>query len=308
MSIYEHLTALYGDSVVDWDPSAPDPSYSTYRISLAYDDEGERWTDRFAGFLDAVPGERVRGLVVGAWEEMFEAGASARIVEALVAARGRLPNLRALFVGDIVSEECEISWIQQTDLSPLFGAYPALEYFCARGGTGLQLGALRHQQLKTLVLQSGGLPAAVTRAAIGADLPSLEHFELWLGTPDYGGDTALADLEPLLAGQCFPRLRTLGLRDSEIADQIAAALATTPVIERLQTLDLSLGTLSDEGAAALLASPAVARLAKLDIHHHYCSDAMVARLKQLGIELDAGDPQEPDEDDGTVWRYVAVGE
>src|SRR5215213_8770211 len=77
MSIYEHLTTLAGEPVVDWDPSEPDPNHTTYRISLSYDDEGAQWTDRFGSFLDAVPTERITGLVVGAWEEMFEDGASA---------------------------------------------------------------------------------------------------------------------------------------------------------------------------------------------------------------------------------------
>jgi len=308
MTIYEHVTSLAGKPVVDWNPSKSDPSHTTYRISLSYEDEGAQWTDRFASFLDAVPNERITGLVVGAWEEMFEDGASATIVEALVVARHRLPNLRMLFFGDIISEECEISWIRQTDISPLFDAYPKLEYFCVRGAEGLQLGALHHQNLKSLIIQSGGLGAAVTRAAIGADLPALEHLELWLGTPDYGGNTAITDLAPLLSGTHFPRLHYLGLRDSEIADQIAIAVAQAPILERIRVLDLSLGTLSDEGAAALLASPLVARLAKLDIHHHYCSNETVAQLQQLGIKVDTSEQEETDEDDGRIWRYVAVGE
>jgi hypothetical protein len=308
MSIYEHITALAGEPVMDWRPRTPDPGHTTYRISLSYEDEGEQWTDRFASFLDTVATERITGLVVGAWEEMFEDGASATIVEALVVARKRLPNLRALFFGDIISEECEISWIRQTDISPLFDAYPGLEYFCVRGAEGLQLGALHHRNLKSLIIQSGGLAAAVTRAAIGANLPALEHLELWLGTPEYGGTTTIADLQPLLSGTHLPGLRYLGLRDSEIADQIAVAIAQAAILERIRVLDLSLGTLGVVGAAALLASPLVARLEKLDIHHHYCSDELVARLQQLGIVVDASEPQEADQDDGTTWRYVAVGE
>ena len=123
MTIYEHVTSLAGEPAKDWNPSKLDPNHTTYRISLSYDDEGAQWTDRFAAFLDAVPTQRVKGLVVGAWEEMFEDGASAKIVEALVVARDRLPNLRALFFGDIVSEECEISWIRQTDISALLRGY-----------------------------------------------------------------------------------------------------------------------------------------------------------------------------------------
>src|SRR5262249_31160352 len=129
---------------------------------------------------------------------------------------------------------------------------------------------------------------------------------LWLGTRNYGATTTVRDLTPLLTGNLFPKLRYLGLRDSEIADEIALALAQGQILERIRVLDLSLGTLTDIGAAALVASPAVKRLEKLDIHHHYCSKDMVERLKGLGIVIDARDAQSPHDNDDS--RYVAVGE
>ena len=58
-------------------------------------------------------------------------------MEALINARGRLTGLRGLFLGDIPYEDCEISWINQTDLTPLFAAFPRLEHFRSRGGEGL---------------------------------------------------------------------------------------------------------------------------------------------------------------------------
>ena len=83
----------------------------------------------------------------------------------------------------------------------------------------------------------------------------------------------MEDLAPILAGARLPALKHLGLRDAEIADEVAAALAGAPVVARLETLDLSLGTLSDAGAAALLAGQPLTHLRKLDLHHHFLSDA-----------------------------------
>jgi hypothetical protein len=137
-----------------------------------------------------------------------------------------------------------------------------------------------------------------------AILPALEHLELWLGTDGYGGTVTVPDLEKILSGSLFPRLTYLGLRDSDIADAVAAAVAQSPLLERIEVLDLSMGTLGDEGVEALLASPALTRLKKLDIHHHYCSLEMVARLEGIGIEVDASER----EDEGQYGRYVAVGE
>jgi hypothetical protein len=313
MTIDEHATHFAGKPVQDWEPemAIADPGGTIYRISLSYEeaDEGGRWTDKFSTFLSDPAAREITGIVVGTWDTT---GASEQdvneVVEALVVARDRLPNLRAIFLGDIISEECEISWIQQSDVSPLFDAYPALEHFCVRGAERLRLGSPRLAHLKSLVLQSGGLPAAVVREVAAAELPELEHLELWLGTEDYGADATIEDLEPILAGNVFPRLRYLGLRDSDIADVIAAAVARALVTERIKVLDLSLGTLSDVGAMDLLQSPAIRRLERLDIHHHYCSAEMVAQLKGLGIDVDAGESQEPDEFNGESWRYVAVGE
>jgi hypothetical protein len=174
-----------------------------------------------------------------------------------------------------------------------------------RGGNGLDLGSLALPRLRTLVLESGGLPGKIVQQVAAANLPDLEHLELWLGTDEYGGDFTLADLAPILAGDRFPKLRYLGLRDSLDADDVAAAVARAPITERIRVLDLSLGALGDEGAQALLESPAVARLEKLDIHHHYCSEGMVAKLTRLGIDVDASDTQDEEEDSG---RYIAVSE
>ncbi len=313
MTIYEHATTFAGKPVVDWEPGSDlaDPVATIPRISLPWDaaEAGETWPQRWAAFLQTPGAEEITGLVVGTWDRsQASEDTPDAVIEALVATHTRVPNLRALFFGDITSEESEISWIQQTDMSPLFAAFPALEHFCVRGGNGLSLGRMRLAHLVSLVVQTGGLPGAVAREVAAAELPALAHLELWLGTEDYGGTTTLEDLAPILARDRFPRLRHLGLRDSDQADAVAQAVAQAPVLHQLEALDLSLGTLSDTGAAALLASPAVRRLRRLDIHHHYCTPAMVAQLEALGVEVDASDPQEPDEDRGELYRYVAVGE
>jgi hypothetical protein len=314
MGVYDHITNFAGKPVKDWETESgiQDPESAYYALRLSWEEagEGQQWTDKFAAFLDDPSSSQVSGIVIGDWGGSGAAAqeTSAFIVEALVAARDQLPNLRAIFFGDIISEESEISWIQQSDLSPLFAAYPLLDHFCVRGGDGLSLGALKHDRLKSLIIQSGGLDADVVREVVTADLPELEHLELWLGMDEYGGNATVADLTPILEGGLFPKLKYLGLRDSEIADEIARAVATAPVVERIRVLDLSLGTLTDEGAAALLESSVIVRLEKLDLHHHFCSEEMTDKLQSLSIEVDASERQEPEIYDDEVWRYVAAGE
>jgi hypothetical protein len=312
MAIYEHITEFAGKDVIDWETgdALDKPEQHNYRLSLDYDEaeEGGEWPDKLAAFLDEPGVERVTGLVIGPWEETYQPGGSNGVVEALVAARDRLPKLTALFFGDIVMEESEISWIQQTDITPLLAAYPRLTHFTVRGGEGLSFGRLRHDQLKELVVQTGGLRAEVVGQIIQAQLPALEHLELWLGDDMYGGDSTVDDLEPLLTGNLFPQLRYLGLRDSHIADEIAAAVAQSRILGQIEVLDLSLGTLGDVGAAALLSGGALGHLKLLDIHHHYCSDGLIARLNGLGIPVNTADRQKEDDYNGESHRYVAVSE
>jgi hypothetical protein len=312
MTIYEHLTEFAGKAIADWEPGQPigDPAQIIHRISISWDesDEGGAWADKFARFLETPNSNLTTGIVVGPWEEMGEQENASGIVDAIADASDRLPRLTALFFGDIIVEESEISWIEQCDVAPLLAAYPRLEHFAVRGGNGLRFSLLHHENLKSLIVQTGGLPKEVVADISAARLTALRHLELWLGVDDYGGDTTVEDLAPILSGDRFPALTSLGLRDSEIADQVASAVASAPILERIEVLDLSLGTLTDEGAAALLASPAVPKLRKLDLHHHYCSEEMVARLTALPIEVDAGDRQEVDESGGEVYRYVSVSE
>lgn len=44
------------------------------------------------------------------------------------------------------------------------------------------------------------------------------------------------DLQPILDGKRLPALRPLGLGNSPIQDNIAAAVASAPVVTRLRTL------------------------------------------------------------------------
>lgn len=331
MSISEHVEEFAGLPVRDYTPDEGiiDPEGTAQRLRSGWDygaeetevrtgllsrffggwrrrwrfvNPGESVAGLLARFLDDPASGRVVALVLGACPDQHGVEDSSPIAAALAASADRLPNLRALFLGDVTSDEYEISWISISDVTPLLTAFPALEQLRVRGG--LTLGPVRHEAMKALVIESGGLPGEVVRAVAALDLPNLEHLELWLGDSNYGGDATVEDLSPILSGAAFPRLKYLGLRDCEFADALAAALADAPVLRRLETLDLSLGTLGDEGVVALLSGGNLAGLRKLDIHHHFASDEAIDGLKALGIELDAGERQEPDE----YGRFVAVSE
>ncbi|WP_278262374.1 STM4015 family protein [Nocardia sp. AG03] len=283
-----------------------------WRITVDCDEAEETWTEAFERFLDAVDPGKVEALVIGCWPEAFDSGPD-EIFAAIAAARSRLTALRALFVGDITSEECEISWINQGDVTTLLDAFPALEQFGVRGGQNLTFPAVRHENLRALAIQAGGLPAEVVRGVAASEFPALRDLELWLGTSDYGGDCESDDLAPILAGDRLPALTRLALRNSEMQDAVCAAVASAPVVAQLHELDLSMGVLTDDGVVALLGGQPLTHLKSLDLHHNYVSTEIGARLVDTlttgGVTLNIdSDDADSYEDGDTVWRYISVAE
>ncbi|MFE3456606.1 STM4015 family protein [Nocardiopsis aegyptia] len=300
------------------DPAAvPSAASAAWRLRISGRTEmnGTEQDEAFARFLAEV-GDQVTALTLGTWVD----GSLHEPVALLVEHADALPNLRSVFVGDIHSHECELSWIAQPDLAPLVAAFPRLEELAVRGassalGGELSLQVPSHEALRRLTIQSGGLPGSVAREVASSGLPALEHLELWLGVEDYGGSTWPQDLAPVLAGEAFPELRYLGVRNAESVDGWIPALAEAPVVKRVEVLDLSLGCLTDRGGRELVdRAGAFAGLRWLDLHHHYLSEEMEERVRAAfagtGVEVDLAERLEPDTemDDEDPMYYTAASE
>jgi predicted DNA-binding WGR domain protein len=282
-----------------------------YKIGVSYEDEDEEgegscdFNQRLIDYLDSDAATTAQGLVIGNWS--LDGPESCKpIVETLISKKDRLPSLSALFFGEIGQEENEISWIENCDMTPLLAAFPKLELFRVRGATNLEFIKAKHKTLRALGVESGGLAREVVAQICKADFPNLEYLELWLGTDSYGGTTQVSDLTPIMKGTAFPKLKYLGLRNSEITDDIAGVIINSPIIRQIETLDLSLGTLSDLGAKALMKLPQDAKLKRLDLHRHFLSTAMMKQLKTLPFSLNLSEQETVDDDEG--GRFVAVSE
>lgn len=315
----DHLTTLHGLPVHEFpalgEEGGPEPAVGDVAWRLSDTEGGEYFDHRWERFLKTVDVGRVRALVLGNGAFGLDTDPDMTI-EKLVSAADRLTGLEALYLADLTPEESELSWMEQGDVTPVLDAYPGLRELGVRGSTGgleegpgLRLAPLRHERLEVLRLENGGLPGEVARAVAASDLPALRHLDLWLGEQYYGCTTTLADLAPILDGSRLPALRRLGLQDSEIQDDVAAAVAAAPVVPRLTALHLGLGTLSDVGATALLSGQPLTHLAELDLHHHYLSEPMMRRVREAlepaGVVVNLDGREEVEEGMG---RYVAVAE
>jgi hypothetical protein len=305
MAYSELLAEFCGQRVVDFENarSWAGPAIA-YRLREEYDDK-VTVADRLNLLLEQTGSDHLTALVIGAWTGANEGDGAEEITKALIDAAPRLPQLKALFFGEITYEECEISWINQADVSPLLKAYPRLEVFRVRGGTGLSFSKFHHASLREIGIETGGLSRKTIRELLLCDFPALEHLELLLGEANYGFDATVEDFQPLFAGGLFPRLKFLGLMNSEIANDLAAVLVNSPIVDRIEELDLSMGNLDDEGVQSLHGLQQCATLKRLNVSHYFASqDAVAALAAVLPFELVADDRQEP----GDEWRPIVHAE
>ncbi|MBW8683167.1 STM4015 family protein [Chitinophaga rhizophila] len=305
MTIASNLNEFLGKRVENFNPETGivNPETVVYRINTDYDEAAQEFDAKLDAFAnDARVGE-VTQLIIGMFDQESSTTTES-LVNKLVSFKDKLQQLTHLFIGDITYQECEISWIQQSDMSPLLAAFPQLEYFRVRGGDGLRITAFAHANLNTLIIETGGLGPDTLKDIMAADLPKLEKLELWLGSENYGFASTVEDYATIISGEKFPGLKSLGLKNSEIQDEIAIALSTSPFVKQLDVLDLSMGVLSDKGGEALLNSPAVKELSFLDLRHHYLSNEMMGKLQSLGIKINLDEQETADK----YGPYIEVSE
>src|SRR5262245_2213955 len=117
---YYNLPVVTFEKAGDW----KGPAYA-YRLREDYEDDvpiGEK----LQLLLTQKGADQLTALIIGAWGGSCEGGDSSEIVASVAATAPRLPSLKAIFFGEMTYEECELSWINQSDVSPLLRAYPNL--------------------------------------------------------------------------------------------------------------------------------------------------------------------------------------
>nr|WP_322714977.1 hypothetical protein [Nostoc sp. ChiSLP03a]MDZ8216262.1 hypothetical protein [Nostoc sp. ChiSLP03a] len=210
-----------------------------------------------------------------------------KITNRLVNANGLLTNLKALLIGDINNitnmryrNSSMIVW----SIHPLLKAYPNLELLHIRGrmleenilkhelnilqvrkqqnNSPIPVKLLRHERLKTLIVDADGISDDNLVKICKLDLPSLEYFESWLNRSNLS-NINIASLTPLVLGNCFPNLAYLAIRKCGNMSEVAKAIVNSPILKSLKILELTDGNISN--GDVLLKSPAVNRLHTLNV-------------------------------------------
>ncbi|BDD04340.1 STM4015 family protein [Aureibacter tunicatorum] len=303
-------THFYRKQVENFDPNKGiEDERKSYRLTCEYDDDQQVMLDLIDKFCSDPKATSVNALVIGMWGEPWDCS-SEDTVKKLVENKDKLQQLEALYIGDMTFEDCEISWIIQSNVEAVFEAFPNLKLLKLRGGNELELGTVKHESLEALIIHTGGVGKSVLHSMAGAELPSLKYLEIWLGTDEYGFDGSVEDVKPLMKADLFPNLTFLGLQNSCIADDIAIAFAEQTLQETLKHVDFSMGVMTDKGMEVLMSSGVLNSLETLNVESNYLSEKILTEANNsLSLSLISGSQKEDeDEDDEDPWRYVDVGE
>lgn len=273
-----------------------------------YEDGGKNAKTMIADILADKELPELDELVIGCWGESWENDAQV-IIDGIVENKDKFSGITSLFVGDMDYEECEVSWIEQADYSAIWAAMPQLEKLTIKGSTNLSLGNIQHDHLKKLEIICGGLPKDVLASIGGAKLPSLEVLSLYIGVEDYGFDGTIDDIKAMIDKSDFPKLKELGILDSEIQDEVAEVVTDCKYMGQIASLDLSCGSLTDKGGQVLLEKlPSFENIKEVNLEYHFMSDDMMKKLTGLSANVNVDDKQEEDEYDGEIYRYPMLTE
>ena len=277
------------------------------RFALSYDEfeNEEKLLDKI---LKDKHLSEYKQLTIGCWD--YECEDCADLVKGIVEHKDKFEHLEGLFWGDIDQEEQEISWIEQTNLSPMLDIMPHLKELKIKGTNNLRLGQTSRPELRSLEIISGGLPSEVVDDIVKSDYPNLEKLILYVGVVDYGFDGSLDVFRPLLSKEKFPRLTCLGLVNAEEEDQVVEMLLSCDLLPQLKVLDISAGVLTDKGAQLLLDNrEKIAHLELINMRYNYLTKEMCKRLhEELPMKVDTSDRQDAEEYDGEVYYFPLITE
>ena len=247
---------------------------------------------------------KIRSLVISRWGECYEESCQP-IIDMFAEHAERFAHLESLFIGDMESEECEISWIKQGDYSRLYAALPNLKKLTIKGTQDLELGEIAHDKLEHLEIISGGTPCNVFASLQNSQLPALKTLIVYIGVEDYGFDTSLDIVMKLASKSLFPSLTHLGLVNSEEQNEIVRRVLESDILPQLEVLALSCGTLTDEGAEHLLKhADRLSHLTLLDLYHHYLTEQMQKKLqKTLTCTVELSEALTPEVYDDEVYMH-----
>ncbi len=279
-----------------------------YRVRLSHDSySDDEFDGRTVDILDAVLSHPSGRFVV---EFAFQSNGdpNENNLQDLIDLLGKKApaTTRKITFGDNTDQ---ISWHHTGNLKKLWKGVPQLQVLEVETG-GFDVGKMVAPALERAVFITGGLTSKCAKSIANAEMPCIQHLEIYYGDEEYGCDCSVKDVRPLLRRTDLEHLEHLGLKNAQFANEIAAALPGASVLKTLKTLDLSLGTMTDEGAQGLVAAKdSLKHLESLDLTSNFLTADGIKAVKGLCRKVIADDQQDADDwGDGELHYFVSVSE
>ena len=231
-------------------------------------------------------------------------------VETIVNSQDILINLKALLIGD-KCHFANIKYIKSniivSNIVPLLKAYPNLELLHIRGrmdkedvlksnseilsicnhhdnSTVTVKSSLKHESLKTLIIDADGISDSNLAKLCNLNLPSLEYLEIWLSRSNLN-NINIDSLAPILSSKYCHNLAYLGIRKSSNTSELAKAIIKSPIMKNLKVLELTDGNMGSGGVIALLESPEINNLHTLNVSGNRLNQSTIEQLSKLDCRV-----------------------
>ena len=230
-------------------------------------------------------------------------------VDTIVEAKDSLVNLKALRIGDICNTyniKYRNSRISVCNIYPLLKAYPNLKLLHIRGKMlkedvlipdnkilaihniknkfNVQERSIKHENLKSLIIDADGISDNNLAKLCDLNLPSLEYLEIWLNRGDLH-NINIDSIASIISGKYCHNLVYLAIRNNNNTSELIRAIVDSPILKKLKVLELTNGNISSDGARALLESPAIDRLHTLNVSGSGLNPNTIEKLSQLNCRV-----------------------
>jgi hypothetical protein len=282
-----------------------DPENIAYIVRLTISDEEDDYDiDRFRDLIEDPRIGELQALIfqisIGSELEGKD-WACGVAVKAICQAKSLFPNIKAIFIGDVRGEyyQYRLSQLHIVDIKPILQAFPNLEVLQVYGNfydSILTCQGIRHEKLKSLVIETASMHTESLTQICSMRLPNLEYFQVWLGTQAWNQHIIL---DPIL-NMNVPLLKYLGICCYEEIDKSISTLLDSPILTNLLVLDLEAGTMTDNGAAQIAASPKLQHLKLLNTSRNYLSQSGIDLLREASFIVESRT-----QEDGNYGRYYS---
>ncbi len=230
-------------------------------------------------------------------------------VDTLVNAKDLLINLRVLLIGDSSATwnvKYKYSRINVCNIYPILKAYPNLEILHIRGKminedvlvsdnkilairnikdkSLVKPKAIKHESLRTLIIDADGITDKNLASLCNLNLPSLEYLEIWVSRNKLK-EVNIDSLAPILSGKYCENLAYLAIRKSSNTSQLAKAIVNSPIMKNLKVIELTDGNMGSGGAMAILGNSAINNLHTFDVSGNRLQTKMIQKLSELDCQV-----------------------